>query len=864
MHIDVLVPFFVVFRNEDLPLWLSIALIGIGFLFFLWYAFHVYTPVYKSLHSAVHALDAILGKQELYAKFDTIDDVFNRSLLKQNWDGFKETFIFPGKFDEEKVIRHTIRPSTYFNFENLSQQYNISFYQAFPNIVVGVGLLLTFCGLVSAIYLTGESISSVHADEFATHTGSLKNALDSLLRIAAFKFLTSIAGLITSIILSIEIRICNGRLRNEYSRLNAILERNLQYESQEHLILTQQTIALRQLDYLRKQSEQFQSFTTTFAHETAQKTALAINSVVKLHADKLYARIDPAIAFMGESIGKAADQAMTQLVRDFSAALRFEASNAMENLVQALLESQQALEAVSKNVKESGESLALMLAELGAFERQSREEIHQQAEASMGAMAEQVKTCVETLESRLEEAAEKLARSGDDVSATLVKSADCWTASSQNNAKAFEKTMTESLAPLQKTIENAQEHLQAFSGSLDQAGASFAAGVASACQDFSNAARSCTMQLMASQDGLVATSETLVRKRADIDEQIRKTMDKAMEQFAALSVQGEKQIADKTAFVEQSFASLGTTFAKGMEDSLTTMKGLQESLQSQLETTIKTFATSLTAIYADCAAKSQESADRLFAASSEIAGTIEESVQQSLAHMEHVDSLVRTNVENQQKQTQAQLQEIVAGIREGLRENLQLLQDEAALLTQQTVNARDTMAHVEEQLCQSIGFSCDAFKETAEQVITRAQEGASSVHASFIQSSESMQEKMLSSLSNTKTLFSHVEERLQELSQVCVRLAQSLESVNTLSEEAISKQQDRMDAAYSLVAEKVPSALFALTREYEALLKSTTDGLKGMPAGAKRWEGKKDKRHRTYERIVRRGKQRVSGSLLRK
>ena len=128
---------------------------------------------------------------------------------------------------------------------------------------------------------------------------------------------------------------------------------------------------MRQLDYLRQQSEQFKSFTTTFAQETAQKTALAINSVVKLHAEKIYARIDPAIELFGESIGKAADQAMTQLVRDFSAALRFEGNQDMEKLVAALVEAQQALDAAAKHVRESGESMALMIAHVMAEQKAS-------------------------------------------------------------------------------------------------------------------------------------------------------------------------------------------------------------------------------------------------------------------------------------------------------------------------------------------------------------------------------------------------------------------------------------------------------------------------------------------------------------
>ncbi|MBO4368884.1 MAG: hypothetical protein J5803_02110, partial [Desulfovibrio sp.] len=295
MHIDILAPFFYAFRSEDLPLWLSICIFAFTAIILIIYIFNFYIPVHNSLRRALRKLDKISGKEQFFNNFDKIDTIFSSNSLKHTWDEFKESFIFPNKYDEEKIIRNTIRPQSFFNFDTLSQQYNLSLYQSLPNSIVGVGLLLTFCGLVSAIYLTGESISSASTDDVLAHTENLKTALDSLLKIAAFKFLTSIAGLVSSLFLSFAFRFINGIIRNDYHRLTTSLERNLQYESQEHLICAQQSIALRQLEYLRKNNDQLRTFAESYANEMAQKTALAVNSVAKLHLERLAPTMDSAV-----------------------------------------------------------------------------------------------------------------------------------------------------------------------------------------------------------------------------------------------------------------------------------------------------------------------------------------------------------------------------------------------------------------------------------------------------------------------------------------------------------------------------------------------------------------------------------------
>ena len=78
---------------------------------------------------------------------------------------------------------------------------NIAFFNAIPNLLIGVGLLFTFLGLTIAIYIASHSVG-VGVDAAKAGTSAANAAAYStqvLLKTAAFKFVTSLFGLLCSI-----------------------------------------------------------------------------------------------------------------------------------------------------------------------------------------------------------------------------------------------------------------------------------------------------------------------------------------------------------------------------------------------------------------------------------------------------------------------------------------------------------------------------------------------------------------------------------------------------------------------------------------------------------------------------------------
>lgn len=96
----------------------------------------------------------------------------------------------------------------------------LRFFYGLPNDFVGLGLVFTFLGLVAGLYFASRSMMSSDLAE-------ARNALVQLLHAATFKFLTSIAGITISIVMSAAQRLMAERLQAGLDAIQALLEQRL-------------------------------------------------------------------------------------------------------------------------------------------------------------------------------------------------------------------------------------------------------------------------------------------------------------------------------------------------------------------------------------------------------------------------------------------------------------------------------------------------------------------------------------------------------------------------------------------------------------------------------------------------------------
>jgi hypothetical protein len=95
------------------------------------------------------------------------------------------------------------------------------------NTFVGVGLLLTFLGLVAALTFAAEGMRSADSN-------GMLGAMRDLLSAASSKFVTSIAGVGLSLVLNVFERVLASDLRRNLDALSSAVELGIRVDTDAH------------------------------------------------------------------------------------------------------------------------------------------------------------------------------------------------------------------------------------------------------------------------------------------------------------------------------------------------------------------------------------------------------------------------------------------------------------------------------------------------------------------------------------------------------------------------------------------------------------------------------------------------------
>jgi hypothetical protein len=125
--------------------------------------------------------------------------------------------LFQGQFVQSQRISE--QPFSYFVAEEPAESAvdHRGFMSALPSYFTSVGLILTFIGLVVALYFAAKGFRSGNLEQ-------AREAILQLLNASAFKFITSVAALGTALLISIFYRFCLSLLRRERNRTAAVIE----------------------------------------------------------------------------------------------------------------------------------------------------------------------------------------------------------------------------------------------------------------------------------------------------------------------------------------------------------------------------------------------------------------------------------------------------------------------------------------------------------------------------------------------------------------------------------------------------------------------------------------------------------------
>jgi methyl-accepting chemotaxis protein len=184
-----------------------------------------------------------------------IDDAFAASPFAAFWAEYRHCLK-----ETASGLRYSRRPEEYLGLDALdARAFPRRFFAAAHGYFIGIGLLLTFVGLVAALKFAAAGVAS-HDLAVA------KAALNALLAAAAFKFMTSIAGLGCSLLLSIATRSANFLVEGAARGLAGDLERAM-------TPLVAESLAYDQLMATRAQTEQLKTLEAALAAAPAAAAA---------------------------------------------------------------------------------------------------------------------------------------------------------------------------------------------------------------------------------------------------------------------------------------------------------------------------------------------------------------------------------------------------------------------------------------------------------------------------------------------------------------------------------------------------------------------------------------------------------------
>jgi len=288
-----------------------------------------------------------------------------RRALQSAWEEYRKT-TFPHQENGETQTRSTARPQIFFNREDL--HFDPGFYKIIPGLFVSAGLFCTFLGLISALSSMGESLSvSAHNSD---------EALKQLLTVASAKFIMSLTGLLFSIIFTIALRVCGGKINQLLGRLNRMLESRFTYISLEYLTARQLEAAADSREKMEHLIlEAVADLGRPLREELPQVIGDSIRTAIEPAMEKLSQSQNDGVGSMvkdiagnlSEGIGQALEQASSRLAAagDQMRALVDRMNDSSGNMGAAMGEAvarlSQAAENMQKNMQDSAQSAGNML-----------------------------------------------------------------------------------------------------------------------------------------------------------------------------------------------------------------------------------------------------------------------------------------------------------------------------------------------------------------------------------------------------------------------------------------------------------------------------------------------------------------------
>lgn len=435
-------------------------LMGVVAAFVLWRAGREVDPFLKAARRRVQALRAALGTaqpgSEAHAAFASGfmeaaaalgEDGPGAGGLAAAWRELRE-FIFD---ETETPIRCATKAQPIF----ARAAPRLASLTLWSNVFVGVGLILTFLGLIYALNVAAKGMDGGGVE-------GAKTALSGLLTVAGAKFFTSVGGLGISIWLRFAEHNLRRRGRAVADEIGELIDRGLVYVPPARL-------AAQQLETLKEQLKQAQFFNTELAFQLADRMGAQVAQQVGLQVAQVMTPVAASLSQLNDS--------MTSVTQGIGAgakeAIEKVSGDQLRGLSDTLAGLSHRLDAISGAVGKSGDDAALQIRAAGEDFARAATDIR----VAFDRLAGQVDGLGGKLAAQGEAAARAQGEAQAASAAAIGDAVRALQAAGAHAAEAMQREVGESLAlgvaesqrTIRAALEESGEALRATTASLAQA-----------------------------------------------------------------------------------------------------------------------------------------------------------------------------------------------------------------------------------------------------------------------------------------------------------------------------------------------------------------------------------------------------------
>ena len=514
------------------------------------------------INQAIKTIQPFQNEQSFSENYNKIDqDLTSIKKLNNAWDEFTETLLLPRSNQDGSIIvcANTERPHDFFTLDQLHM--GPGFTKSLPNIFIGIGLSLTFLGLIAALSQAVIAINS--AAESANQTIDVQKAITQLLMASSAKFYASLFALFSSIILTIQIKWTTATLNSQLNKLSILIERGVKFQ-------TLESLSLEANEILNNQLGQLQTFNTDLAMKIG---------------DQLRETFQPLVAKI-EGIGGDLTESNLENMKNISQGIAEGIQGATKDSMAGVAEK---LDSVSDKLEGLGTILSSSLDNFdsefkGVLEqlKNSLQESTENVAADIGSAFDGMKSNIEGTKDDvgnillgLKSTMEELSSKGKDIANTS-------TAQLKSSMSAASEQASKGIADAGKVIsDELKGSAEGLSASITDAAIIAKQQISEAGKDIADGFSNSTTNLVSSLDKITTKLVVLEKSLASLPEQFI-TVTNTLEPITSSMKQASVDIKSASAQFETAGSSLESTIeplTQYVTDSKIAIESISTSLQ---------------------------------------------------------------------------------------------------------------------------------------------------------------------------------------------------------------------------------------------------------------------------------------------